>query len=225
MRVRDTTDGGWADDNDLPRIADPLDASNPAGLMTGSADTLVTNVATPVWEAWREQLSRLGGDNPLLHFPSEPRIELSTGHPGGLARFFSGTPTFLRNLVRDDVALHRAKNSAILISNKNVELAAARGIDSVHLAVGTVEWSNRGESFCAPMLIRPVAMHRRGDDVELQLRGSLALNPALARELHEQFGIALDERTFVALTNDDGSFRPNGALDRLRGLIAHLDDV
>ena len=223
--MRDTTDSGWADGNDLPRIADPLDASNPAGLMTGSIDTRVSNVATPVWDEWREQLSLLGGDNPLLHFPREPRIELSTGHPGGLARFFSGNPTFLRNLVRDDVALHRAKNSAILISDKNVELAAARGIDSVHLAVGTVEWSNRGQSFCAPMLIRPVAMHRRGDDVELQLRGSLTLNPALVRELHEQFGIALDDRTFVALTNDNGSFRPNGALDRLRGLIAHLDDV
>ncbi len=223
--MRDTTDNGWADDNDLPRIVDPVDALNPAGLMTGSAETLVSNVAAPVWEVWRDQLGRLGGSNPLLHFPREPRIELSTGHPGGLARFFSGNPTFLRNLVRDDVALHRAKNSAMHISDKNVELAAARGIDSVFLAVGTVEWSHEGRMFCAPMLVRPVAMHRRGDDIELQLRGSLALNPALVRELREQFGIALDERTFVALTNDNGSFRPNGALDRLRGLIAHLDDV
>ena len=223
--MRDTTGNGWADETFRPRTTDPADALNPAGLMTGSDHTRVTNVASPVWEVWREQLAQLGGENPLLNLPSEPRIELSTGHPGGLARFFSGTPTFLRNLVRDDVALHRARNSAIQISDKNVELAAARGIDSVHLAVGIVEWSNGDRSFCAPMLVRPVAMHRRGDDVELQLLGTLTLNPALVRELHAQFGIALDEQTFVALTNENGSFRPNGALDRLRGLIAHLDDV
>lgn len=198
---------------------------DPAALSTGSAETMVTNIAEPTWESWRGQLVGIGGVNPLLHFPSHAAIELSSGHPGGLARFFAGTPTFLRNLVRDDVALHRARHTAIRINDKNVELAAARGIDSVHLAVGTVEWSNAGESYKAPMLIRPIAMHRRGDDIELQLQGSLRLNPALARELAYQFGIALDEKSFVALTNDNGSFRPNGALDRLRGLIAHIEDA
>lgn len=196
---------------------------DPAGLSTGSAETTVTNIAEPVWESWRGQLVGLGGPNPLLHFPASASIELSTGHPGGLARFFAGNPTFLRNLVRDDVALHRARHTAIRINDKNVELAAARGIDSVYLAVGTVAWSNGPDNYTAPMLIRPIAMHRRGDDIELTLKGSLRLNPALARELAYQFGVALDEKTFVALTNDNGSFRPNGALDRLRGLIAHID--
>jgi hypothetical protein len=62
------------------------------------------------------------------------------------------------------------------------------------------------------MLVRPISMHRRGDDIEFQLTGSLRLNRALARELAYPFGVALDEQTFVALTNDNGSFRPNGAL-------------
>jgi hypothetical protein len=210
---------GWSD-GENPQ---PDAMVDPAGLTTGSTETIVTNVAEPVWDAWRKRLVELGGTNPLLHFPDHAAIELSTGHPGGLARFFSGTPTFLRNLVRDDVALHRARNTAIRINDKNVELAAARGINSVYLAVGTVEWTNGSESFKAPMLVRPISMHRRGDDIELQLTGSLRLNRALARELAYQFGVALDEQTFVALTNDNGSFRPNGALDRLRGLIAHIE--
>ena len=214
-------ENGWSD-GVAPRSDSFID---PAGLGTGSAETTVSNIAEPTWESWRGQLVGIGGPNPLLHFPSHAAIELSSGHPGGLARFFAGTPTFLRNLVRDDVALHRARHTAIRINDKNVELAAARGIDSVYLAVGTVEWSNAGETYKAPMLIRPIAMHRRGDDIELQLHGSLRLNPALARELAYQFGVALDEKTFVALTNDNGSFRPNGALDRLRGLIAHIDDA
>ena len=214
-------ENGWSDGVE-PRPGAFID---PAGLGTGSAETTVTNIAEPIWESWRGQLVGLGGTNPLLHFPTHASIELSTGHPGGLARFFAGNPTFLRNLVRDDVALHRARHTAIRINDKNVELAAARGIDSVYLAVGTVEWTNGPDSYKAPMLIRPIAMHRRGDDIELKLTGSLRLNPALARELAYQFGVALDEKTFVALTNDNGSFRPNGALDRLRGLIAHLSDA
>lgn len=196
---------------------------DPSNLVTGNPTTTVTNVAKSAWDRWRDELATLGGVNPLLHFPRDIAIELSTGHPGGLARFFAGTPTLLRNLVRDDVALHRARHRASRIADKAVELAAARGIDSVYLAVGLVSWTNRDEHFTAPMLLRPVTMHRRGDDLEVQLTGALHLNPALARELAYQFGIALDERAFVALTNDNGSFRPNGALDRLHGLIAHID--
>mgnify|MGYP000113663080 CR=1 FL=1 len=196
---------------------------DPSNLATGNPTTTVTNVAQSMWDLWRDELARLGGANPLLHFPRDIAIELSTGHPGGLARFFAGTPTLLRNLVRDDVALHRARQRASRINDKAVELSAARGIDSVYLAVGLVSWTNGDEHFTAPMLLRPVSMHRKGDDVEVQLTGSLHLNPALARELAYQFGIALDERAFVALTNDNGSFRPNGALDRLHGLIAHID--
>ena len=172
-------ENGWSDAID----ARPDAFVDPAGLSTGSTETTVSNIAEPVWESWRGQLVGLGGPNPLLHFPSDASVELSTGHPGGLARFFAGNPTFLRNLVRDDVALHRARHTAIRINDKNVELAAARGIDSVYLAVGTVAWTNGPDSYAAPMLIRPIAMHRRGDDIELTLKGSLRLNPALAREL------------------------------------------
>jgi hypothetical protein len=206
---------------DLYRALSEFD--DPSNLVTGNPTTTVTNVAATAWDRWREELATLGGENPLLHFPRDIAIELSTGHPGGLARFFAGTPTLLRNLVRDDVALHRARHRASRIADKAVELSAARGIDSVYLAVGLVSWTNRDEHFTAPMLLRPVTMHRRGDDLEVQLTGALHLNPALARELAYQFGVALDERAFVALTNDNGSFRPNGALDRLHGLIAHID--
>lgn len=206
---------------DLSRALSEFD--DPSNLVTGNPTTTVTNVAQSAWDTWRQELANLGGINPLLHFPTNLAIELSTGHPGGLARFFAGTPTLLRNLVRDDVALHRARQRASRINDKAVELAAARGIDSVYLAVGLVSWTNGDEHFTAPMLLRPISMHRKGDDLEVQLTGALHLNPALARELAYQFGIALDERAFVALTNDNGSFRPNGALDRLQGLIAHIE--
>ncbi|HWR85790.1 MAG TPA: AAA family ATPase, partial [Rhodoglobus sp.] len=44
-----------------------------------------------------------------------------------------------------------------------------------------------------------------------------------AQALREQFGIDLDARAFVALTDDDGTFKPNPVIDRLRGLTGHLE--
>jgi Protein of unknown function (DUF4011) len=195
---------------------------DPVAISSGDLDSPAIDIAEPIRAEWREELAAIGGVNPLLHFPRDTAIEFSVGHPGGLAQLFAGSPTLLRTLVRDDVALNRARHNAIRINDKGIELQAARGIDSVYLAVGLVTWSAGDTEYCAPMLVRPVRLRRRADDIEITLQGGLRLNPALARELFSQFGIGLDESTFVALTDDNGSFRPNGALDRLQGLIAHI---
>ncbi|PTW90688.1 uncharacterized protein DUF4011 [Microbacteriaceae bacterium MWH-Ta3] len=207
-------------DDDQGRVVP--DATDPVNISTGNIDNPAIDVSEPVRDEWREQLAHLGGPNPLLHFPRDTAIEFSVGHPGGLAQLFSGSPTLLRTLVRDDLALQRARHNAIRINDKGIELQASRGIDSVFLAVGLVTWTTDDTFYCAPMLVRPVRLRRRADDIEITLQGGLRLNPALARELYAQFGIGLDERAFVALTDDNGSFRPNGALDRLQGLIAHI---
>ena len=73
------------------------------------------------------------------------------------------------------------------------------------------------------MLLRPLAIRRHGRDFEIKLRGSAALNPAFARALDEQFHVTLDAHSFVALTDDAGTFKPNAIIDRLRGLTSHLD--
>ncbi|WP_375880245.1 DEAD/DEAH box helicase [Microcella putealis] len=183
------------------------------------------NVASDTWQRWRDELAALGGASPLLHFDDDPRgrIELGTSHPGGLARFIAGSPTLLSNLVRDDVALRTARVAAERIADKGLELSSVRGIDAIALGIGMVVWSHGGETFRAPLLLRPLRLRRRGREVELTLLDRLVLNPALARELARQFSLHLDEEAFVALADDDGTFKPNPPLDRLRGLTAHLD--
>lgn len=183
------------------------------------------NVASDTWQRWRDELAALGGTSPLLHFDDDPRgrIELGTSHPGGLARFIAGSPTLLSNLVRDDVALRAARVAAERIADKGLELSSVRGIDAVALGIGMVVWNHGGETFRAPLLLRPLRLRRRGREVELTLLDRLVLNPALARELARQFSLHLDEEAFVALADDDGTFKPNPPLDRLRGLTAHLD--
>jgi len=89
-------------------------------------------------------------NKPLLHFPSNVAIELSTGHPGGLARFFAGTPTLCETsfamMLRFTALANGPRASTIKRSS-----SPARGIDSVFLAVGLVSWTNGDEHFTAPM--------------------------------------------------------------------------
>ena len=199
--------------------------TTPHAVSTGDPAHRPGNIAEPTWQGWREELSRIGGASPLLHFVDAPRtrIELSTTHPGGLAMFITGKTTLLSSLIRDDLALRAAKMAAGEIAAKGVELATARGIDSVHLGIGIAKWQHDGEEFRAPVLLRPLAIRRYGRDFELRLRGAAYLNPELARALDAQFDIQLDAAAFAALAESDGSFKPNPVIDRLRGLTLHLE--
>jgi hypothetical protein len=183
------------------------------------------NIAEPTWQGWRDQLARVGGRSPLLHFVDAPRtrIELGATHPGGLAQFITGKTTLLSSLIRDEIALRSAKLAAGSLADKSLELATARGIDAIHLAIGVAEWKHDGVDYRAPILLRPLAIRRYGSDYELRLKGAPFLNPALARTLVSQYQIALDSHAFVALAEEDGSFKPNPVIDRLRGLTSHLD--
>lgn len=207
-----------------PALA-PAQVTSPHALSLGDPNFTAMNVAEPTWDGWRASLSLLGGTTPLLHFVDGPltRIELSATHPGGLAQFITGKTTLLSSLIRDDVALRAAKLAAGAIAAKSMELSTTRGIDSVHLGIGVAEWQYDGVDFRAPILLRPLAIRRFGNDFELRLRGEAKLNPALADALEQQHRIVLDARGFVALAEKDGSFKPNPVIDRLRGLTRHLD--
>lgn len=197
----------------------------PHAVSAGDPRLEVVNVAEPVWAGWRSELAGVGGQSTLLHFIDSPktRIELSATHPGGLAQFITGKPTLLSSLIRDDIALRAARTAANALAAKALDLATARGIDTVHLGIGIAEWEYQGEDFRAPVLLRPLSIRRYGRDFELRLRGKPFLNPRLARALAEQFSVNLDADAFVALTQRDGTFKPNPVIDRLRGLTSHLE--
>ncbi|MCU1637811.1 MAG: family ATPase [Microbacteriaceae bacterium] len=221
---RDETGDFLSEFEENPTHAEPQ-VTAPHVVSVGDSSHRLGNVAESTWQSWREELSRVGGRSPLLHFVDAPRtrIELSTTHPGGLARFITGKTTLLSNLIRDDLALRAARTAAAEITAKGVELQTARGIDSVHLGIGIAEWQYDSEAFCAPILLRPLAIRRYGRDFEIRLRGSAYLNPELARALKAQFAIELDAASFAALAETDGSFKPNPVIDRLRGLTSHLE--
>lgn len=210
---------------ETPSAHAQLQVTAPHAITLAEPGVMPGNIAEPVWAQWRAELEAVGGRSPLLHFIDSPRtrIELSTTHPGGLAQFITGKTTLLSNLIRDDVALRTAKAAAGAIAAKGLELQSARGIDAIHLGIGIAEWRHGGDEFRAPILLRPLAIRRHGRDFEVKLRGQAFLNPALAAALDEQFELRLDAEAFVKLTDDDGTFKPNPVIDRLRGLTSHLE--
>jgi hypothetical protein len=213
------------DEDEFDAASGRGDASRPElNPVDGASDWRRGDPAAPVREHWRAELARVGGRSPLVHFVDDPttRIELSTTHPGGLARFITGASTLLSQLIRDDVALRAARLAADRIAAKGLELSSTRGIDAIRLGIGVATWAGVDGEYCAPILLRPLTIRRYGRDVELKLKGDPVLNPALARALDEQFGITLDARAFVALSDSDGTFKPNAVIDQLRALTGHL---
>lgn len=200
--------------------------SGPYAVPDAAGNRFGNDVTEPVRAVWRSELAGVGGRSPLLHFDDGPttRIELSTTHPGGLARFITGTTTLLSQLIRDDMALRAARLAADRIAAKGLDLSTTRGIDAIRLGIGIATWGFGDDSYCAPILLRPLALRRHGKDAELKLRGGPELNPALAEALEAQFGIVLDAQAFVALSDADGTFKPNAVIDQLRALTRHIPD-
>ncbi|MDP4816401.1 MAG: AAA family ATPase [Pontimonas sp.] len=194
----------------------------------GDPDTTPVNHAAMAWEGWWSEIAQLGGPSPLIHFQDYPenRVDISRGHPGGLARFLAGSPTLLANLIRDDVARRPSHKAALRLVDHALELKHARGLETLELGIGLVEWTHEGVDYRGPLLMRPVRLRRRGADIEITLKRSrVRLNPGIQRAFADQLQVSLDAAAFVALTDDGGAFKPNPALDRLRDLTAHRGDV
>lgn len=206
----------------------PAAGSFATDISLGEPEVVPVNQAASSWDEWRAQLANIGGINPLIHFEdrADTRVDITHAHPGGLARFIAGSPTLLANLIRDDLQRRAAHHAATTLADHDTHLSSSRGIDSVALGIGLVQWHHDGVHYRGPLMLRPVTVKRRGTDSEFTLaKGGIRLNPALVREFAKQWQLQLDEQAFIKLTDDNGAFRPNHALDRLRDLTAHRDDV
>ena len=215
-------------ESDLWNEALPSTSQFAAQVSVGDPDVLPVNQAASAWDEWRSHIATIGGPNPLIQLSDDPttRVDLSHSHPGGLARLIAGSPTLLSALVRDDIQRRTAHRAATRLLEHHTELVHARGIDSIQLGIGLVQWRHDEITYRGPLLLRPMAIRRRGSDIEFTLqRSGIKLNPALQREFAKHLELHLDADAFVRLTDDHGAFRPNAALDRLRDLTAHRDDV
>ncbi len=196
----------------------------PGDLALAEPGVTVAHIADPERERLRLEAAELGGRSTLLHFSDDDAaIEITKAHPGSLPQFLTGRSTLLSNLFRDEVALRNARLAAERITAKSVELRTTRGLDTVHLAVGLASWRIGGLECSAPVLLRPLAIRRHQADFEVKLHGTYAVNPELIASLKTHFGIVIDARSLAALAYDEGVFKPQPVIDRLRALTAQIE--
>ena len=217
-----------SDDSNAPETGHGATVA-PHDLAVAEPGVAVSHVADAERQRLRAELAEIGGPSSLLRYVDEPEIgiDITKAHPSSLPTFITGQSTLLSNLFRDEVALLQARRAADAITAKNVELRTVRGINAVHLAVGLATWVNDGATYTAPVLLRPLAIRRRGTagdgpDFELKLQGGFVVNPELVTVLEEHFGIGLDGASLALLAHADGVFKPQPVIDRLRGLTAHI---
>ncbi len=196
----------------------------PADVQMSEPDIVVMHAAAPEQRRLREEAAQLGGPSTLLHYldDGDAGIDITKAHPGSLPQFITGRPTLLSNMFRDEVALRTARLAAERITSKDVELRTARGLDTVHLAIGMAAWRLGGVVCNAPVLLRPLAIRRHHNDFDLRLHGSFSINPELVSAARAHFGIDLDGAALAALAYDGGVFQPQPVIDHLRALTAHI---
>lgn len=164
---------------------------------------------------WREQAADVGGRNSLLWFRELPSgtFDLTTAHPGGVAKLLAGRVTLLSELVRERVALAEAQRRVAAIRAKTVELEREHGLATCFIAVGIASWQLRRAPVPprAPVLLRECivrptdASHR---DLTLQLHDDVVLNPVLAHYLRGEVGLEVDDAALAARSRAGEGFDP-----------------
>lgn len=179
--------------------------------------TVDLDARSRAWNAWRESARGLGGTDALLHFDPSPSgtIDLTSGHPGGLAQLLSGRVTKLSSLIREDRALTGALRAMAAIDQNASQLAEERGIDTTAIAVGIASWSAEGVAFAAPILVQPLVARPVPGDFELRLVGRPVVNPALEEAVRESFGLSLDTGAVATLAVSGTVLDPHAAVDHL----------
>lgn len=175
----------------------------------------------------RAALSTIGGASTLSSFDeaANATIDISKAHPSSLPQLLTGQPTLLSNLFRDEVSLHGARRGADRLAAKHTELSAVRGIDAVALALGIASFTHNGETFTGPVLVRPLRMRRRHNDVELTLGGVFRANDELLAYLADELGVRVDPNELAARAYHGGVFSPHAVTDYLRQETAAIEGM
>lgn len=172
---------------------------------------------------WRLSLAGLaGGHDFLTDMRGQDHLDLTHGHPQGLARLMASRgPTRLSSIVREADALAHAQKDAHRIREIALAHAEEHGLTTCYLGIGEAMWlSPSGRWNHAPILLRPITLQERGearDDVDLDVDAAVDINPLLMRTLRDE-GVLIDSRALVELTNSQHGFDPQPVLDAFRSL-------
>lgn len=190
---------------------------------TGPAADDRVALVTGALRSWQRQLVDLGGPNTLLWYQQNAlgTLELTGGHPTGVATLLAGRPTKLSDMVREPRAFIEAATRARAIRAKALELRTERGIPTLFLAAGMATWDLPGAGWrrpFAPVLLRPLELRPRDatlTDFDLDVDENVEVNPALLQFLQVEHGLTLDPVAIAESAQTARGFDPVPAWEAL----------
>ena len=186
-------------------------------------------------ERWAEQMDVYTGPDAMLDFNQVDyvHIDLSEANPSGLAQLLAGRKTRLSTILREKSQLEAGMRSARTLRTKIYELATDHGLDSGYFVAGTASWLSHDtreaaaayeKRFIAPILMAPLSItpHPKDDDFELRLAGSARLNPAMVRQIKQEYGIDLGTMDVAQLANSMSRLDPEPVIERMRASAGRI---
>ena len=102
-----------------------------------------------------------------------------------------------------------------------------------YFVAGTASWLSHDtredaaayeKRFIAPILMAPLSItpHPKDDDFELRLAGSARLNPAMVRQIKQEYGIDLGTMDVAQLANSMSRLDPEPVIERMRASAGRI---
>ncbi len=186
-------------------------------------------------ERWAEQMDVYTGPDAMLDFNQVDyvHIDLSEANPSGLAQLLAGRRTRLSTILHKKSQLEAGMRSARILRTKIYELATDHGLDSGYFVAGTASWLSHKtregtaayeKRFIAPILMAPLSItpHPKNDDFELRLAGSARLNPAMVRQIKQEYDIDLGTMDVAQLANSMSRLDPEPVIERMRASAGRI---
>ena len=142
----------------------------------------------------RDQIRSIGFTNGLIHFEANAfgQLDLDRAHPGGIAQLATSRKALLSNLFRDPLAFSKNYLAAKRIKDRADLLESQFGVSALALVGGLVNLTHAGFDFSLPILVWPIALHRKTDDFEVEIGTQPVINPGLVDALRRSCGVQLN---------------------------------
>ena len=186
-------------------------------------------------ERWAEQMDIYTGPDAMLNFNRVDyvHIDLTAANPSGLAQLLAGRKTRLSTILREKSLLEEGMRAARTLRTKIYELSTDHGLDSGYFVAGTASWLSRStrehtvsyeKRFIAPILMAPLSItpHPSSDDYELRLAGAARLNPAMVRQIKQEYDIDLGTMDVAQLANSMSRLDPEPVIERMRATTGNI---
>ena len=137
-------DRAETDEPESAPSAEPVAEGSPAEPPSGVSSDSVSRRAklSLAYAMWHTELMKVAEESSRPIDADDPAVvDLSFPHPTGASQLYSGKPTLLTSLVREETAQHEARGRLADLRSRIASLAERYGYAPVTLAIGQTSWN------------------------------------------------------------------------------------